>query len=80
MGFFNVSNFLLYVIDGIFMCLGFINMMSLDVGFDIMLIINSFDIENIIIIKDVVVVFFYGLCVVNGVVFIIIKKGKSGKL
>lgn len=36
------------------------------------------DIENIFILKDVVVLVIYGVCVVNGVIFIIIKKGIKG--
>lgn len=33
------------------------------------------DIENILVLKDVFLVVIYGLCVVNGVILIIIKKG-----
>lgn len=40
--------------------------------------LNIEDIENIMVLKDVVVMFIYGVCVVNGVVVIIIKKvGKN---
>lgn len=49
-------------------------------GNSLLFIINSNDIELMIVIKDVVVVLFYGLCVVNGVIVIIMKKGVLGKL
>lgn len=41
--------------------------------------INFEDIGQIDVLKDVLVVVVYGVCVVNGVVIIIIKKGKIGK-
>lgn len=40
--------------------------------------INFNDIENIFVLKDVVVFFIYGLCVLFGVILIIIKSGKVG--
>lgn len=38
------------------------------------------DIEDIIVLKDVLVMVIYGFCGVNGVIIIMIKKGKVGKV
>lgn len=54
--------------------------MIINNNFDLMVVINFFDIESVIVLKDVVVIVIYGLCVVNGVIVIIIKKGKEGKM
>lgn len=63
----NIFNniFVFVVIDGIFNCVG---------GF---FRINFVDIESILVLKDVLVVI-YGVWVVNGVILVIIKWGKSG--
>lgn len=37
------------------------------------------EVELVFVLKDVVLVVIYGLWVVNGVILIIIKKGKEGK-
>lgn len=57
----------LYVVDGMFYDEELVN------------VLNFVDIESMFILKDVVFVVFYGLCVVNGVVMIIIKKGMVDK-
>lgn len=84
----NVGNDFLYVIDGILVQLGNISVFNIlnmgegynSIGINVLVILNSNDIELIIVIKDVVVVFLYGLCVVNGVIVIIIKRGVIGKI
>lgn len=62
--------FFLYVVDGVFIELGnFFYLVNVNVLVDI----NLVDIVFMDVLKDVVVVVLYGLCVVNGVILIIIK-------
>lgn len=42
--------------------------------------LNLDDIEKIDILKDVLFIVIYGFCVINGVVMVIIKRGKIGKV
>lgn len=71
--FFN-ENFLLFIIDGVFVDNSFVGLNFID-QFNWAIDINFDDIEIINVFKGGVVIVFYGVCVVNGVVFIIIKKG-----
>lgn len=43
-------------------------------------IVNFNDIEFVLVLKDVVFVFIYGVRVLFGVIFVIMKSGKSGKI
>lgn len=43
-------------------------------------IVNLNDIELVFVLKDVVFLLIYGVCVVFGVILIIMKSGKSGKI
>lgn len=65
--FVNGKFFLLVIIDGIIGLLDELNVMDVS------------DIENILVLKDVLVVI-YGVCLVLGVVLVIIKCGKKGKV
>lgn len=59
----------IYVIDGMVMD-------NLFFGFNV---VNLNDVVFIEVLKDVLVIVLYGLCGFNGVVVIIIKKGKKGE-
>lgn len=80
--FMNVFIEFLYVLDGVFILFydlsNFISMFEVG-GMGFIEMLNLVDIESIIVLKDVVFVLLYGVKGVNGVVFIIIKKGKEGK-
>lgn len=80
-GFINGLNELLFVIDGIFVS----NLDNLGVNGcfggsvqNLLFMFNFNDIELIDVLKDVVVMVIYGLRVINGVVMVIIKRGKKG--
>lgn len=57
----------MYVVDGM--------LVGININF-----LNSNDIEFMEVLKDVLVVVIYGICVFNGVILIIIKKGMVGKI
>lgn len=79
MGSFNASNSPLYVIDGVPVISGSIDVTGSDAGLDVMSTLNPSDIENISIIKDAAAASLYGSRAANGVVLITTKQGKSGK-
>lgn len=81
--FMNVFIEFFYVLDGVLVVFRDMSGLSVNVsvgGFGLIEILNFVDIESIIVLKDVVFVLLYGVKGFNGVIFIIIKKGKEGKM
>lgn len=80
--FINVSNDLLYVIDG-FVIEGSVIGIGFGIGNSFISLLVGLDfssIEFVEVLKDVFVIVIYGLRGVNGVILIIMKKGWKGKI
>lgn len=78
--FFIDNNQLLWIVDGVFFSdISILSVFCYD-GVDcgsVFMDINLDDIESIFVLKGLNVVVFYGLCVGNGVILIMIKKGSK---